>query len=62
MSELKRFAVENKISVHLVAHQVTPQKDDNGRYRKPDVNSIKVVEHLQIKVIMYFLYGDQIEL
>jgi len=41
MSELKRFAVENKISVHLVAHQVTPQKDDNGRYRKPDVNSIK---------------------
>jgi len=41
MSELKRFAVENKISVHLVAHQVTPQKDDNGRYRKPDVNTIK---------------------
>tara|TARA_R110000787_G_scaffold105550_1_gene212957 strand:- start:1153 stop:2883 length:1731 start_codon:yes stop_codon:yes gene_type:complete len=41
MSELKRFAVENKISVHLVAHQVTPQKDDNGRYYKPDVNRIK---------------------
>lgn len=41
MSELKRFAVENKISVHLVAHQVTPQKDDNGRYYKPDVNKIK---------------------
>jgi len=41
MSELKRFAVENKISVHLVAHQVTPQKDDQGRYNKPDVNRIK---------------------
>jgi twinkle protein len=41
MSELKRFAVENKISVHLVAHQVTPQKDDNNRYYKPDVNRIK---------------------
>jgi hypothetical protein len=41
MSELKRFAVENKISVHLVAHQVTPQKDDGGRYNKPDVNRIK---------------------
>jgi twinkle protein len=41
MSELKRFAVENKISVHLVAHQVTPQKDNEGRYYKPDVNRIK---------------------
>jgi|TARA_R100001086_G_scaffold63867_1_gene29615 twinkle protein len=41
MSQLKRFAVENKISVHLVAHQVTPQKDDNNRYYKPDVNRIK---------------------
>ena len=41
MSELKRFAVEQNISVNLVAHQVTPSKDDSGRYRKPDVNSIK---------------------
>ena len=41
MSELKRFAVDNKISVNLVAHQVTPQKDDSGRYYKPDVNRIK---------------------
>ena len=35
MSELKRFAVEQNISVNLVAHQVTPQKDESGRYRKP---------------------------
>ena len=41
MSELKRFAVDSNISIHLVAHQVTPQKDDNGRYYKPDVNRIK---------------------
>lgn len=41
MSELKRFAVDNNISIHLVAHQVTPQKGDDGRYPKPDVNRIK---------------------
>jgi twinkle protein len=41
MSELKRFAIENHISVNLVAHQVTPQKDESGRYYKPDVNRIK---------------------
>ena len=41
MSELKRFAIENKISIHLVAHQVTPQKDDNNKYFKPDLNRIK---------------------
>jgi twinkle protein len=41
MSELKRFAVENTISVHLVAHQLTPQKDANGLYLRPDTNRIK---------------------
>ncbi len=41
MSELKRFAVDNNISIHLVAHQVTPQKSEDGRYMKPDVNKIK---------------------
>ncbi len=41
MSELKRFAIEQNISIHLVAHQVTPQKDDSGRDYKPDVNRIK---------------------
>lgn len=41
MSELKRFALDQNISIHLVAHQVTPQKDDSGRYQKPDVNRIK---------------------
>lgn len=41
MSELKRFAVDHKISVNLVAHQVTPMKDESGRYYKPDVNRIK---------------------
>lgn len=41
MSELKRFALDNDISVHLVAHQVTPSKDESGRYIKPDVNRIK---------------------
>lgn len=41
MSELKRFAVDNDVSVHLVAHQITPRKGDDGRYPKPDINSIK---------------------
>lgn len=41
MSELKRFAVDYNISVHLVAHQNTPSKDESGRYIKPDVNKIK---------------------
>jgi twinkle protein len=41
MSELKRFALDYNISIHLVAHQVTPHKNDDGRYPKPDVNRIK---------------------
>ena len=41
MSDLKRFSVENDITTQLVAHQVTPQKDNNGRYLRPDVNRIK---------------------
>jgi len=41
MSQLKRFALDNNISVHLVAHQTTPRKDDSGRYPKPDVNYVK---------------------
>lgn len=41
MSELKMFALDYSISVHLVAHQVTPQKDESGRYYKPDVNRVK---------------------
>jgi len=41
MSDLKRFAVENDISIHLIAHQITPRKGDDGKYPKPDINSIK---------------------
>lgn len=41
MSELKRFALQNDIGIHLVAHQLTPQKDANGRYVRPDLNRIK---------------------
>ena len=41
MSELKRFAIENDISIHLVAHQLTPQKDTKGKYLRPDTNRIK---------------------
>ena len=41
MSELKRFALQNDIGIHLVAHQLTPQKDTNGRYVRPDLNRIK---------------------
>lgn len=41
MSGLKKFAVKNSISVNLVAHQLTPQKDNGGRYLRPDTNRIK---------------------
>lgn len=41
MSELKRFSVDNDITTQLVAHQVTPQKDAQGKYLRPDVNRIK---------------------
>lgn len=41
MSDLKRFAIQNDIGIHLVAHQLTPQKDANGRYLRPDLNRIK---------------------
>lgn len=43
MKDLKRFSINNDISVHLVAHQVTARKNpnDDGRYYKPDLNNIK---------------------
>ena len=41
MSELKRFAIANDIGIHLVAHQLTPQKDATGKYLRPDLNRIK---------------------
>jgi len=41
MANLKRYAVKNYIPIQLVAHQLTPQKDEQGRYVKPDVNKIK---------------------
>jgi len=43
MAKLKRFAVDNNISVHLVAHQTTarPNDKDGGRYHKPNLNNIK---------------------
>jgi twinkle protein len=43
MTQLKRFAIENEVSVNLVAHQVTPMKNekDQGRYFRPELNKIK---------------------
>ena len=43
MAKLKRFAVENEISIHLVAHQTTPKKNENddGRFYKPMINTVK---------------------
>ena len=41
MAQLKRYAVKNHLPIQLVAHQLTPQKDLEGRYIKPDVNKIK---------------------
>lgn len=43
MAQLKRFAVEENISIHLVAHQNTPKENekDGGRYFKPKKNNIR---------------------
>lgn len=43
MTRLKRFSIENDISVNLVAHQLTARKNDkdNGRYFRPELNNIK---------------------
>ena len=38
MSQLKRFALDKNISIHLV-HQITARKGEDGRYPKPDINS-----------------------
>ena len=41
MSKLKQFAVKHNICLHLVAHQVTPKKMQNGKFPRPDRYSIK---------------------
>lgn len=42
MSQLKRFAVDNQVSVHLVAHQNTPRLDKTtNNYFKVDGNNVK---------------------
>ena len=43
MSQLKRFGVEENISMNLVAHQLTARKNekDGGRYFRPELNNIK---------------------
>jgi twinkle protein len=41
MSTLKRFAVDNDISMHLVAHQVTPMFSGKENYPQPDTYKIK---------------------
>jgi twinkle protein len=43
MRRLKSFALENDVSVHLVARQNTARKNDKdeGRYHKPELNNIK---------------------
>lgn len=40
-SALDDFAVRHNLSVHIVMHQVTPRKNEQGLYPKPDVYSIK---------------------
>jgi len=43
MTQLKRFSVENEVSVNLVAHQLTARKNekDGGRYFRPELNNVK---------------------
>jgi len=43
MATLKRFEIEQGISIQLVAHQLTARKNENdeGRYYKPMLNNVK---------------------
>lgn len=41
MTVLKRFAIDNDVSFHLVAHQVTPQFSGKENYPQPDIYKIK---------------------
>lgn len=43
MATLKRFAIDNNITIQLVAHQLTarPNPNDGNRYFKPNLNNIK---------------------
>lgn len=41
MTRLKKFAVDNDVSVHLIAHQVTPLFTGNQDYPEPDIYKIK---------------------
>lgn len=38
---LTEFAREHNISLHLVMHQLTPRKEDNGLYPKPSMYQVK---------------------
>ena len=38
---LTEFAREFNISLHLVMHQLTPRKEDNGLYPKPSMYQVK---------------------
>jgi twinkle protein len=41
MTKLKKFAIDNDISFHLVAHQVTPLFQGKENYPQPDIYKIK---------------------
>lgn len=41
MSRLKKFAIDHKVGVHLVAHQVTPNVTDGQDYPQPNLYKIK---------------------
>lgn len=41
MAKLKRFAVDHGVSVHLVAHQVTPRFTAKENYPEPNLYSVK---------------------
>ena len=41
MTQLKKFAVDHDVAVHLVAHQVTPVFNKNENYPEPNLYKIK---------------------
>lgn len=41
LSDMKRFANEQDVSYNLIAHQLKPEKDGSGNYKKPDPYRIK---------------------
>ena len=50
MSKLKQFAVENNVSLNLVAHQITPRKDEKVIDDRKNNSKIKILIPIRLPI------------